>query len=191
MPHDEPDEPTQEELDQDDLEEAGGKPGVQIVGLTAKDIEAVIRGAVMSQCDARKIAQQTIEDAIATRVHELVDEHAKETIRQAVQEIFDNGWTETDQWGHEKKHFTLAQRISALLEATTSSYHDKGTNYQVWVKAGVEECFKEGVAKELAKAKVEIARQVSELTQAKLREMVGAMVDGKLADIIKGAIGVK
>ena len=134
-----------------------------------------------------KTVAELVKNIVAERTRRAVDAAVTEVtharIREAVDQMLAEGWTKTNEWGETKgPRMDLKARIAEVLKESVESrhsYNHKGPRIDMIIKDAVKDAFDKEFAKEIEDAK------------SKLRTQVDAIVQAKLGEGLKTALGLK
>ena len=170
----EDDEPTM--TDDSELERnASRSRTVSIVGLTAEDIEAVIKGSVANEIGASTIREEVrrlMTAAVHDRVGAMIAEFAHDVIEQEVARICAEGWDETDSWGKLKKHHTIQDMVLGYLQSKPDNYSNSKPRIDTIIGKHVEVAIDKDLTATLVKARALLKEQVDQLFNIKVREVI-------------------
>lgn len=153
------------EFTEDDLK---GPPGSK-----PEDPEVILRRKV-ERIDLEQLLSRVLEKRVAAAVDALISER----IQREVDEIFEQGWVATNQWGeHERDHaprIGIKDRIAAQLSKKED--YGRGSKLENILHKAVEKAVASAVETESREFKKELKAWKNEKMAAKLR----AVLDGDI-----------
>jgi hypothetical protein len=180
----EPPEPTEEEMEEADIEHAvRTTPTVRIEGLTLEAVQVIVRQAVESNYSLREKADAAVEDAVASAVDaalkdaipRLSDEH----LRPRIAEMVAKGWPVTNQYGEQTGSKTFEQILRETLFAKDQYRSHEGPWAMKVFREELEKALKGSLGEDLRKA------------QQMVREALDGDIMSKLRQAFKDGLGLK
>jgi len=182
----EPPEPNPEEEEQYHEERvAKESSGVTITGLSEEAVQSAIRGVLESQYNLCDRYERMLVERLDKKVGEISAASAREAVGAAVERVLDQGIPEFDSYtGKEKSRTTISQMIEKELMAKfRDSYETRGsaglTILEVMIKKKIDALFDKEFNVIVAEAKKKFSAQVDSVVMA------------KLAETLKGALGLR
>lgn len=182
--YDDPQEPTQEELDEHDAARAvRSAPTVRIEGLSADAVAHIVRTAISENYGLQETAKSAVDEAVHAAVAEAIGDAARlaaeEHVRPLVKKILDEGWQTTNQWGEPTgKRIQLADMLREELFKKDTYNSKAGVAYQLF-KDELDKALKGPLKAELDKA------------QQMVRDLVSEEVMGRFRKALKDGLGLK
>lgn len=174
MSYDEPPEPTEEEMDIYDQEQALKRAtAVRIEGLNAEVVEVIVRQVVRDSFDLEKLAHQELNKQLKEQVSKVLDAALRERIAATVDAAIADGIPSFDTYsGAEKGRASVAEIVAKQLAQKTNrngySSSDGTTLAEQAVHKAVAEVFENAMKGELAKVVADFKKQADAVFQAKL-----------------------
>lgn len=180
--YDEPPEPTDEELEEADMEQAvRNAPTVRIEGLTAEAVQVILREAIESNYRLREKADAEITKAIDRAVDRALKESiprlADEHLRPRIAEMVEKGWPITNDYGEQKGTKGFQQILREAL-FQKDSYSGQGYAFKVF-REELDKALKGPLGEDLKKA------------QQMVREALDGDIMSRLRAAFKDGLGLK
>lgn len=142
-------------------------------GAKPKDPETILRRKV-ERVDLEKLLSRVLESRIAEAVDALISER----IQREVDEIFEQGWVATNQWGEPERDHAPRIGIKDRIAAQLSKKQDygRGSKLENILHKAVEKAVTSAVETESREFKKELKAWRNEKMAAKLR----AVLDGDI-----------
>jgi len=181
--HDEPPEPTDEELDEHATQQAVmAEPTIRIDGLSAAAVEIIVRNVIESNYRLSEKASEAVDEEVRKVVRATIEQVSREKISELVASVLEEGFYETDRYGN-----TTSRRITAksliLEQLSVRAADGYGKPAQTPAERIAREVLEARFTKEFG----------GELERAKsgFRAQVDELLKGKLVTSLKEALGLK
>lgn len=152
---------------------------LRIEGYNAENIERMVADQIAEMFVKRH------EDALRLRTEKAVDETVASVtearIAAEVERLLSEGWTSYTEWGSVKSKATLQERLRGLFfEERSWGYNDPKRTWAEKIGAEIlEKSLRDAFAKEIGAA------------QLRFREAVDLVIQSKLAESLKSALGLR
>lgn len=168
----------------DDVEDCVSEVGCLVeshdsaqISVSLGSIYKAIAGDVVRHlsCEIERTAQRLVEAAITAKIEEKVNA----AVETALQKALEEGWQPTDHWGTPKgPKMTLADRIAKSI-SENQSYDKIEREINRFVTHAIEKVLGDRLKPEIACA------------VAKFKEVADSVVQAKLNETLKHALGLK
>ena len=169
--YDDPPEPTEEEMDEHEQEQAVMRSPVRIEGLTAEAVEVIVRRAVSDNYRIDEKVNAEIERQIDKAVKSLIKTAIQERAEAAVDRLIAEGFSEFDRYsGNVSKRTSVAEMIhKALSERSRGGYNEPEMSLaERSVHGAVAKVFDKALEAEIVKVKASFKQQADAVFQAKI-----------------------
>lgn len=180
MSYDDPPEPTEEEMEEHQQEQAVMAAPVRIEGLTVEAVEVIVRRAVTDNYRINERVDDEIEKQINKAVSSLVKTAIQERAEAAVDALIAEGFAEFDSYsGQVRKRTSVSELINkAMTERSRGGYNEPEMSAaERAVGRAVAAVFDKALEAEIAKVKADFKKQADSVFQAKivagLKEAIG------------------